>query len=260
MSVVDKQSRSAKWGLPLLGTTALFVGWYLATEVFHVVPVTTLPSPVQITLEFVEFRELILKNLRSTLLAGLIGFSVTVVLSIVLGILLSINVRLKNALLPLIVGGNSIPRIALAPLIIFYVGGFDAKYLISAWIAFFPMLASTLEGFSEIDDDLEMMLDSLGATTWQKLRYVRFPNALEFIFDGMKLAVILALVGAVVGEFISSDEGVGFLALTALEVFNTTLVFAIVGLVGFISMAAFFSLFILQDRIVYWRDTKIFME
>jgi NitT/TauT family transport system permease protein len=113
---------------------------------------------------------------------------------------------------------------------------------------------------ANLDEDLQLLQQSLGASIWQEYRYIRIPNALPFIFDGMKVAITLAIVGAVVGEFVAAQQGIGYLALFALKYHNIPLVFALVGIMGLVSVTAFTLLFVLQDRLVHWQDASILTE
>lgn len=260
MISVDKNSRKTQLSVSTAGTALALLIWYIVADVLSVFPDTTLPGPVAIYNRVVETNEIILQNLWPTLMAAGVGFAAAVVLGILTAVILTANERLRGALMPLIVSANSVPRLALAPVIIFYVGGFQAKYLISAWIAFFPMLINAMEGLGDLGEDLDHLLKSLDATTYQEYRKVRLPNSLPFIFDGMKLSVTLAIVGAVVGEYVAADSGMGWLALFALRNLDTELVFGLVGIMGLISVTLFYALFVLQDRLVHWTEASMITE
>lgn len=260
MSAIADHRHLKNWGLSIVGTIAIFVLWQLVTGTFGLIDDLVLPSPLQVYSEFSRTQDLIFEHFWPTLTSSAIGFTIAVTLAIVVAVVLTLNDDVRHAIMPLVVGGNSIPRVSLAPVIIYYFGGFQAKYLLSAWIAFFPMLVNTLEGLDNIEDDQESMLKTFETKTWQEYRYVRFPAALPLLFDGMKISVSLAIVGAVVGEFIGAREGLGFLALFAIRNLNTSLVLATVGVMGLVSVTAFFALFVLQDRIVHWKETNMFTE
>lgn len=260
MVTLNKESRRVQIGISTAGTVLIVLAWHMVSDVFDLVTDLTLPGPVTIYTETMNVSSLIISNLIPTVQVSVVGFVAATVLGIGSAVVLTSNERVRNALMPLIVSGNSVPRVALAPVIIFYIGGFQAKYLVSAWIAFFPMLVNAMEGLGNLDDDFELLLDSLDATWWQEYRKVRFQNALPFLFDGMKIAVTLSIVGAVVGEYVAAEKGMGFLALFALRNLEIPLVFGIVGVMGLVSVAAFYTLFKLQNRIVHWRQTDLLAE
>lgn len=247
-----------RWVLSLLGVVLLLAGWHYGSE-FGIIDDFLMPPPAEVWAEFYRLRDLIAEHLGITLFESAVGFFVAVTLSIVLGVVITMDRRVYDTLMPLIIGGNSIPRIALAPLFIFYFGGGSvAKFVIAAWIAFFPMLINTVEGLSLQDEERQMMLDLMDATTWQEYRYVRFPNALPHLFDGMKLAVSLAIIGAIVGEFIAANEGLGALVVWALWNHNLGQALAIVLVMGTAAALAIVGLYLLQNRLVFWREATMF--
>lgn len=260
MSSLNKQSRTTRLSISTLGTLSILLLWYVVADVLELFPKATLPGPVTIYARVMATSEIIIANLWPTVFASAVGFVAAVGLGILVAVILTANDRLRGALMPLIVSSNSVPRLALAPVIIFYVGGFQAKYLISAWVAFFPMLINAMEGLGDLDEDLDHLLASLDASLYQEYRKVRFPNSLPFLFDGMKIAVTLAIVGAVVGEYVAADSGMGWLALFALQNLDIPLVFGIVGVMGMISVTLFYVLFVLQDRLVHWTEASIITE
>lgn len=257
---LNKDSRVTQWGLPVCGTAGIFLFWQLVTAELRLLGPSVLPAPTTIVSEFLATRELILNNLSYTLMESAVGFFAAVFLAVIVSFALTMNERVRHSFMPLILAGNSIPRVSFAPVILFYFGGFQAKYVIAAWVAFFPMLVNTLDGLANLDEDLDLLQESLGATTWQEFRHIRIPNALPFIFDGMKVAITLSIVGAVVGEFVAAQQGIGYLALFALRYHNIALVFALVGIMGLVAVSAFLAVFILQRRFVHWKDANIFTE
>lgn len=258
MVTVNKESRPARWGLSTAGMVSVFALWYIASDVLALVSPTALPSPVTVYEVTMQFQDLLFENILVTVERAGYGYVISVVLAVVLGVVLTAWDRAHQALMPLVLASNTVPRISLAPLIIFYAGDFNPHVLIAAWIAFFPMLVNIMEGLGDLDEDLENLLEAIDATTYQEYRYVRFPNALPFIFDGLKIGVTLAIVGAVVGEFVASETGVGFIALFAMTNYNIPLVFSVVGLMSLIAVAAFFTLYLVQDKLVHWREAALF--
>lgn len=252
-------NRAYRWGLSLAGIVVFFVTWHLLTDVFGIFHQTVLPAPLDIWNEFWRVDEVILENTPETVKAAGIGFVLAVVLGIVSAILFTLNDRIQEALMPFVVGGNSIPRVALAPLFVFYLGeGITALYALAAWIAFFPMFINAFDGFARIDEDERKMLTLFGASRWQEYRYVRIPNGLPRVFDGMKISVILAMIGAIVGEFVMVGGGLGNLGLLAMNTINTPLVFAVVIVAGAISTFAIFIVYLIQVKVIFWEDVNFF--
>ncbi|MGM0592426.1 MAG: ABC transporter permease [Halobacteriota archaeon] len=257
---MDKESRLTRWGLSFVGTAMFLIVWYLVTDVYQLFIELVLPSPITILNDVIAFQDLLYANFLSTFGTGIAGFITATILGIVFAAIFTLNQRLNDALMPLVLSVNSVPRITLAPIIIFYMGDFNAKYVIAVWVAFFPMFLNAFEGLNVLAEEQHDLLQSMGATQWQEYRYMRVPNSIPHMFDGMKIAMTLAIVGAVVGEFVGAGEGLGYLALFALRGFEMPLVFGTTGIMGLVSVILFFFLFIMQDKLVYWKETKLFGE
>lgn len=252
-------SQAGQWSLSILGISLLLATWELTAGVLNLIPDYVLAPPSEVIITFFDLQDLIFENLWPTLTAGLLGFCIAVVLSIVIAVPLVVFDDLRTALMPVIVGTNSVPRITLAPLIIFYVGiGTYSNLMIATWIAFFPIFINTIDGLDSIPDETENLMNVIGATTWQEFRYIRFFNALPSIFDGMKVGLSLAMIGAVVGEFVAGQQGIGFLALFGLRALNLDMVIAVVLLLGMTTTTLIFTMYLLQDRIVFWREASFF--
>ncbi|MFB6281989.1 MAG: ABC transporter permease [Haloferacaceae archaeon] len=257
---LNQDSRPTRWGLSIGGIVITFVAWYLVADVFELVGDLALPSPIAVAEITVQAQDILLMSLVTTLERAATGYVGAVVLALALAVVLTVNERIRRALMPLVLAANTVPRVSIAPLIVFYLGDFSPHALIAGWVAFFPILINAMEGFGNLDEELEDLLDALGASRYQEYRLVRLPNALPFIFDGLKVGVSLAVVGAIVGEFVSATEGIGFLALFALKNYDVALVFSVIGLMALVALAAFLTLYLMQDRIVHWREAALFPE
>lgn len=247
-----------RWTISLMGAAAVVLVWHLGTATFDLVGPLTLPEPLSVYQKYQMTDHIIWKRLSHTLQVAGLAFIVSLLLAVTAAIILSANEKLRKTFMPLVVATNSVPRVTLAPLFIFYVGPFTSQYLLAAWIAFFPMLISTFEGLTNLDEDMEMLLDQLGASTWQRYQWVRLPNALPFIFDGMKLGLTLSIVGTIVVEYIATGQGIGTLAALALGQFDTALGISVVAVTGLVSVIAFFSMFVLQSRLVHWKESSLY--
>ena len=257
--------RLRRLSLSFLGIVLFFVAWEGITAVLGVSP-RYLPGPLDVYGELVRIWEPLLTVLPNTLTAAGVGFVVSVVLSIVVAIPIVASERIGNAMMPFIVGMNTVPRIAVTPLVIYWVGFIEfldiqaANYVMAVWVAFFPMLIAAIDGFRSIDEATENMLEVYGARTWQEFRYVRLQSGLPFIFDGMKLGFILAMIGAVIGEFISGSLGIGAMAKSVIAQTAVGRAIAIVLVLGLISSVVVFLVYLVESRVVHWRESSIVGE
>lgn len=255
------RSRRNDWLLRIAGVVSIVFVWHLVTDTFGLLGSLVLPSPSAVVNEFISSWGVISMFFWSTFLASALGFVIGVGFAFVLALLLSLREDIRQGLVPLLAGGNSVPKVSLAPAIIFYVGaGFEARYLLAAWICFFPMLINTLDGISSISEEHQHLFEVLEATKWQEYKWVRLPAAVPFIFDGLKVSVVLAIVGAVVAEFIVASDGLGYLALIGARNLQPDLVIATIAVAGALSVTAFFSMYLIQGRIVHWKETELFAE
>jgi NitT/TauT family transport system permease protein len=281
-----KSSRMRSVGLSLFGIV-LFLGLWLAITALVDLNPRYFPGPLGVYDELVRIWEVILSALPNTLHAAITGFLFALALSILIAIPLVASDRLLNALMPFIVGINTVPRIAMTPLVIYWVGfapdawiepvltalrfiafGITdisnelavANYVMAVWVAFFPMLIAAIDGFRNLDEATENMLEVYGATTWQEFKYVRFKNGLPFIFDGMKIGFILAMIGAVVGEFVSNTFGIGSMARSAIGRTSIARAFSIVLILGLISSGVVLTIYLIESRVIFWRDSSIMGE
>jgi NitT/TauT family transport system permease protein len=165
------------------------------------------------------------------------------------------------SLYPLLVAFQTMPKAAIAPIFVVWLGtGITSKVLIAFAIAFFPIVIDTVVGLRAAQPETIHLIRSMGANAFQVFWYVRFPNALPAIFGGLKVASTLAVVGAIVGEFVSADRGLGYLVLVANGELNTRLVFACVLMLTVLGMVFYFLLEGLEKLVVRWHVASRQME
>ncbi|QLG28975.1 ABC transporter permease [Halorarum halophilum] len=260
-----EDSRRTRWTLSAIGMLLVLGLWELTTTVLELNP-KYFPGPTEVLNELVRIWPAITSALPNTLSAAITGYLIALALSIAIAIPLAANERVLNALMPFIIGTNTVPRIAMTPLVIYWVsfvtvsGLYLANYVMAVWVAFFPMLIAALDGFRSTDEATENMLQLYGATTWQEFKYVRFKQGLPFIFDGMKIGFVLAMIGAVVGEFVSGTFGIGSQAASAIGRTSVSRAFAIVLVLGFISTGVVLIIYMIESRFLFWRESSIMGE
>lgn len=212
-----------------------------------------LPPPSDIFAELWQSRSSLLAQSLVTLTEVFWGFVIAVVLGIPVAALVYFSNMAKRTVYPFLVALQSIPKIGLAPLIVVWFGyGLAAKLIMAFLFAFFPIVISTLGGLASTPAHLEEHFRALRATRWQSFWRLRVPSALPSILDGCKVAMPLAVIGAVVGEFVGSNDGLGNLILTASGSGNTTLTFAALIAVTALSLILFYGV-AYWERFIWWR-------
>jgi NitT/TauT family transport system permease protein len=237
---------------PAIFLLLLGIAWQFGVDAFKVKSYL-LPAPSDILREAWNSREILLSNSWVTLQEVLIGFAWALLFSPVLAILIFFVPVMRRTLYPLMIALQSIPKVGLAPIVVVWFGyGLSSKILMAFLFAFFPMLIATLGGLRSTPEHLVEHFRALRASFWQSLWQLRVPSALPQFVDGCKVAMPLAVIGAVVGEFIGSYEGLGNLVMTASGAANSSLTFAALLAVTALSLVLY-GIVEAAGKFVWWQ-------
>jgi NitT/TauT family transport system permease protein len=238
--------------LPVLTVLAMVGLWWLATIVFDWKPFLV-PDPGDVWRELVAQRHVLPTHVKVTLVETLQGFALAIVLGIPVAVAIASAPFLESTLYPALVALNAIPKIAIAPLLVIWMGfGSGPKIAMVVLICFFPIVISTATGLKSTPPELVDLIRSLSASPLQQFLKVRFPAALPFVFVGLKVAISLAVIGAVVGEFVGATEGLGYLIVASGQNANTSLAFASIVLLSLMSILLFYALVVAERILVPW--------
>ena len=211
---------------PIVFTVALFAIWQAACKLL-VIPQTVLPAPTDIWAAFLQFQKPIIENSLYTLWNTLIGFGIATAFGLLLGIAVGWHRAIYAAIYPVLIGFNSVPKVAVVPVLILWFGVGAVPAIITAFlISFFPIVVNVATGLATTEPELEDVLRALGASKFDIMRKVGIPRSLPYFFGSLKIAITLAFVGAVVSETVGANRGIGFLMLSAQANFQVPLVFA----------------------------------
>lgn len=219
-------------------------------------PAFILPSPEMVWARFLNLLAdgTLLRHIQVTLGEVLAGLGSGAFSATLLGYFLARSPALEKLLSPYIVASQSIPIVAIAPLLVIWFGpGLISKILICSLIVFFPVLINTIVGLRSVPEELHDLMRSLHATRWQTLRLLEFPAALPVFLGGLRIGATLSVIGAVVGEFVGADRGLGFLINQGRGVYDTSLVFVAVFTLIFMAMALYGSVALLESRLLAWQ-------
>jgi len=222
--------------LPAVVFVALIAGWWAAVEIAKV-PSYLLPPPQDVLPRIIADHTSFIAHSWVTIQEILLGFALSVVTAIPLGLLIALSPPAKRMLYPLLVFIQLVPKIAIAPLFVVWLGfGLTSKVMLTLLLTFFPLLLASMAGFQILDQRLLYLTRSMGATTWQTFRYLRFPAALPVIFGGLKTSATIAATAAIVAEFVGSNKGLGYILLQGTANLDTTRVFAVLFLLTIIGL------------------------
>jgi NitT/TauT family transport system permease protein len=233
--------RRAPWLAPTLTLVVVVIVWELVV-VLSEIPRFLLPAPSAVAASMVDNWTLLMGHTGVTLVETLIGFALSAVVGIALAVVIVMWPTVGAALFPLIVASQVIPKVAIAPLLVVWIGtGTSTSALIAFVMAFFPVVVNTTLGMRSVEDASVDLLRSMGGSPWQVFRYLRFPNALPHIVTGLQLAIAFAIVGAIVGEFVGSDSGLGYLLIVTQGNLRTDLLFADLVVLTAVGLALYYG-------------------
>jgi NitT/TauT family transport system permease protein len=242
--------------LPLATALAFLLAWQ-AIAVYGQISPTILPPPTMVLDQLSGNFSLIMKHTIPTTYETLFAFGISIPLGIALAGLMVYSTLAFRALYPNIVFFQLIPKIALAPLFIVWLGiGSSSRVTFSVFISFFPILVATTAGLQSVEATMLRLCRSLRMSDWQVLMRVRFPTSPPYIFSGMKVAVTLAIIGIVVGEFIASQQGLGYLILFASSRQQTDLALACIAVLCVVGLALYGCVVLCEKAVMRIYDVR----
>jgi NitT/TauT family transport system permease protein len=222
----------------IAAVVGLVVLWQLMTVAFNV-PNWLLPAPTAIWVEFLKQAHLLVHAV-TTGTGAVSGLAIGTASALILAILMVQSRVLQRILMPLLVIDQSVPKLALAPIFVIWFGtGMMTRVVIAVVISFFPIIINAIRGMTTVDRRVNDLMTTLSASRWDLLTKIQLPNAVPYIFAGLKVAVPLSVIGAVVAEFMQSDSGLGYVVLVAVGNVNTPLVFVSVLVMALLSLGLF---------------------
>jgi NitT/TauT family transport system permease protein len=239
----------------LVTLTVIGVVWELIIRLFNV-PLFLLPPPSMVFAELTQRADLYATHTWITLYETLIGFLLATVLGIVAGILIVYSRWLQSVLYPIVVVLQIVPKVAIAPLLLIWLGyGLQSKVVVALLVAFFPIVVTTVTGLRAVEQDLLDLVRVLKGSRWQEFTRVRFPSALPFIFSGLKVAITLAVIGAIIGEFVGGNQGLGYLVVIANSEMRTQMSFAALLLLSLLGLGLFGLIVLVERWLIPWGVT-----
>jgi ABC-type nitrate/sulfonate/bicarbonate transport system permease component len=230
----------------------LLAAWELVSR-FGAIPVFILPAPTRIILSLFSGFGSMGRHILVTLLETVVGFSISILLAVVIAIIMDAVSGVKKTIYPLIVISQTIPIIILAPLFIIWFGyGYLPKIVIVILICFFPVTISFLQGLSTADRDYMDLLRSMGATRAQIYRFVKIPSAMPGFFSGLKIAATYSIMGATIGEWVGGKDGLGVFMIRAKHSFQTDKVFAAIIVITVLSILMLKIIELCEKRYMPW--------
>lgn len=254
--------RSLPVMLPVIGSLALGALLWQCAVSFSEIPSYVLPAPKAVWAALVDglsqspaVRSSFWFHLIDTLKATLSGFLIGATLGLVIAALMAESRLIERAALPYVVGLQSLPKVAIAPLLVIWLGyGIESKVAMAAVLTLFPVLINSLSGFRQVAQDRLELMSALKATRWQIFRYVKLPSALPMIFAGLHIGIVYAMLGTIVSEFTGAQRGMGVIMTQLQTVSDTAGVFAALVVLGCTGYVLITLMRLLQKHVVFWAE------
>ncbi|HEU4324341.1 MAG TPA: ABC transporter permease [Roseiflexaceae bacterium] len=241
---------------PALLLAALLAAWEGLVRALAL-PLWLLPPPTRVAATLLRSLPVLGEHVAATLLVTALGFALALVLGFGLGFAIDASPLLRRALYPLLVVSQTVPIVAIAPLLVVGLGfGALPKVLVVALVTFFPIVVSTVDGLRSADRDMLRLLQAMGAGYWQLLRLLRLPAALPAVFSGIKIAVTYSVIGAVLAEWIGASAGLGVYIARSLRAFRTDQVFVAALVTSLLTLLLFGLTAALERRLVSWNKEE----
>ena len=248
--------RALEFAMPWLVIIGLLVFWQVVVRVFHIAPFV-LPAPSAIWAAFLQYRNPITDHALFTLENTLSGFALGIAFGAGLGIWIGSSRLAYLGLYPLLIAINSVPKAAVVPIFVLWMGIGQPPAIATAFLlCFFPIAVNVATGLATVEPELEDVLRSLGASKLDILRKVGLPRAMPYFFASLKVAITLAFVGAIISETIASNDGIGYMMIQAASQFRVPLMFAGLGVIAAMGIVTYLLFAFLERRFTGWATRR----
>ncbi|MBM3464836.1 MAG: ABC transporter permease [Armatimonadetes bacterium] len=235
------------------GLALAFLGIWQLVAGLELVPAFMLPSPLTVMGTFVDAPTTFLKQAGHTARIALTGFAISVFIGVVLAVAITQNRYLEDIIFTLLVSMSSMPKVAIAPLLIIWLGvGAASKIVIAALIGVFALVIELVHGLRSIDQEMLDLGRVLQGNRWRMFAKIRLPHALPSLFAGMKVSVSLCLIGTIVGEFVASQHGLGHMIMVAQGQFDTPSIFVALVMLAMLGTGFFFTIHMIERLVLPW--------
>jgi len=227
--------------------------WEIGVKLSHT-PNWILPPPSLVIKNLFTIFPLLNDHMKATLFEAIVGFISAILISFIIALVMDSIPFVKKALYPLLVVSQTIPIISVAPLFIIWIGfGILPKIIVVQLVCFFPIVISLLGGLSSVDQDLLNLLKAMGASKFQLFKMVKLPGAMPSFFSGLKISASYSIMGAVIGEWLGAEKGLGLFMLLSQKSFQTDRVFAAIIIITLLSLGIFKIVSIVENIVMPWK-------
>lgn len=252
LAAAARRRRRLENALPWLVIAGMFLVWEIACRAFDI-PVFILPAPTVIAESMIRWWSPLLTNAWATLVTTVVGFFMAIGFGLLLGVAIGSSVLVYRGLYPLLIAFNSVPKVAVVPILVIWFGaGFWPAVLTAFLISFFPIVVNVATGIATVEPELRDVLRALGAKPRDIIMKVGLPRAMPYFFASLKVAITVAFVGSIISETVAANEGIGHLMLVASSRFDVPLVFAGLIITGVMGVLMYWVAVSIEERTTGW--------
>jgi len=245
-------SRYGTYLLPAIAILVFFILWELTVTIFQI-PTFVLPAPSAVFESIGNWGGVVWQNSLVTLQTTLIGFAIALVTGLILGFVIGYSKLAYTMLYPILVGFNTIPKVAIVPLLAIWFGIGTIPAIVTAFLlAFFTIAVNVSLGLATVEPEMLDVLKSLGASQWEVFQKVGFPHSLPYLFASLKIAISQAFIGSVISETVASNKGIGYLIVSATSNFDIALAFLCLLALAVMGIALYAIFAVIEQRTVHW--------
>jgi ABC-type nitrate/sulfonate/bicarbonate transport system permease component len=256
-SAVSRVLAALARAAPAIVSVGLLIAAWEVYARFSGIKPTTLPAPSRVLVQALLNRHALIDNAIPTIRATLLGFACSLSAAFVLSMLVDFSRPLRRALFPLLIVSQTLPLIAIAPLVVLWFGfGLAPKIMLVALVTFFPMLVALVQGYEATEPEISQMLKAMGAGRWRVFLSARLPSALPYFFAGLRISITYAVVGAIFAEYAGAARGLGIYMLNAKNNFRPDLVLAAVGVSAALTLVLFGLTVLVQRLAMPWDNVE----
>lgn len=240
--------------LSLIIIVLLIIGWQLATSYFNIASFL-LPAPIKILQAIIKDYDLLIQHSVTTLYQAFIGLLLSVIVAYVIAIAMDFSKRFYQLFYPILILSQTIPTIAIAPLLVIWLGyGMSTKIVVVFLVCFFPITMSLIKGFKSVDPDTLLLMKAMNASKKETLIHVKLKSSLDDFFNGLKQAATYAIVGSVIAEWLGGDSGLGVYMIRVRKSFAYDKMFGVIVLISIVSIIFVFLISKLHKKMMPWRN------
>lgn len=238
--------------IPFISIIIILIAWQIIIN-FKIIPKFMLPSPIDVVKAFIKDFFVLMEHTKITLLEAFLGFLIGMILSFIIAIIMDSNKFLYKSIYPILIITQTIPTVAIAPLLVLWLGyGILPKIVLVVLTSFFPITIGLLDGFSSVDKDMLNLMKTMNASKWKIFYHIKLPSSIRYFFSGVRIAISYSVIGAVVAEWIGGFGGLGVYMTRVRKSYSFDKMFAVIFFISILSLVLMYLVKKIEKALMPW--------